>query len=87
MLSDHRIDALLEHQSDLFAAIEQWERHRELVVRPDDDDFADLRLSGFAADALETLRAEADGDGSEAETARDALALLVRFASTAGAGG
>ena len=81
-----RLDALLEHQSDLFAAIEQWERHRELVVRPDDDDFADLRLSGFAADALETLRAEADGDGSEAEAARDALALLVRFASTAGAG-
>ncbi len=80
-----RLEALLEHQRDLFAAIEQWERHTELVVRPDDDDFADLRLSGFAAEALARLRQEAAGVGPEAATARDALALMVRFASTAGA--
>jgi DNA repair exonuclease SbcCD nuclease subunit len=80
-----QLEALLEHQRDLFAAIEQWERHTELVVRPDDDDFADLRLSGFAAEALAKLRAEAVGEGSEANAARDALALLVRFAATAGA--
>jgi DNA repair exonuclease SbcCD nuclease subunit len=80
-----RLEALLEHQRDLFAAIEQWERHTDLIVRPDDDDFADLQLSGFAADALAVLRADAGGTGAEAEAARDALALLVRFAAGAGA--
>ncbi len=80
-----RLEALLEHERDLFAAIERWERHTELVVRPDDDDFGDLRLSGFAAEALARLRADASGTGPEADTARDALALLVRFASAAGA--
>jgi DNA repair exonuclease SbcCD nuclease subunit len=81
-----RLEALLEHQRDLFAAIERWERHTELVVRPDDDDFEDLGLAGFAADAMTALRAEAEGTGSEAEAARDALALLVRFAASARAG-
>ena len=80
-----RLESLLEHQRDLFGAIEQWQRHTELVVRPDDDDFADLPLSGFAADALAALRAEASGGGTDADAARDALALLVRFATTAGA--
>ena len=57
----------------------------EAWARPDDDDFGDLRLSGFAAEALARLRADASGTGPEADTARDALALLVRFASAAGA--
>jgi DNA repair exonuclease SbcCD nuclease subunit len=78
-----RLEALLEHQRDLFGAIEQWQRHTELVVRPDDDDFADLPLSGFAAEALAALRADAAGAGPDAVAARDALALLVRFATTA----
>ncbi len=79
-----RLETLLEHQRDLFAAIEQWERHTELVIRPDDDDFADLQLVGFAAQALSALRSSASGAGAEAEAARDALALLVRFAASAG---
>ncbi len=79
-----RLEALLEHQRDLFAAIEQWERHMELVVRPDDDDFADLSLTGFAAQALASLRAESADTGHESDAARDALALLVRFAMSAG---
>ena len=84
-LSDNaRLESMLEHQGDLFGAIEQWERHKDLVVRPDDDDFADLRLSGFAADALASLRDEAAGSGTDATAARDALALLVRFAAKAG---
>ena len=79
-----RLEALLEHDEDQFAAIEQWERHTDLVVRPDDDDFADLQLAGFAAEALAALRASASGAGAEADAARDALALLVRFAASAG---
>jgi len=79
-----RLDSLLERERDLFAAIEQWDRHTELVVRPDDDDFADLALTGFAAEALGSLREQAAGSGPDAVAARDALALLVRFASPAG---
>ncbi len=79
-----RLEALLEREGDLFGAIEQWERHTDLVVRPDDDDFADLELGGFAAQALASLRASAAGTGDEADAARDALALLVRLAAPAG---
>lgn len=81
-----RLDGLLESERDLFAAIEQWDRHTELVVRPDDDDFADLALTGFAAEALGSLREQAAGSGPDAVAARDALALLVRFAAPAGGG-
>jgi DNA repair exonuclease SbcCD nuclease subunit len=82
--ADARLQALLEKHRDLFAAIEQWERHMDLVVRPDDDDFADLQLTGFAQTTVDELRARADGDSPESETARDALALLVRFGRVTG---
>jgi len=81
-----RLQALLEHHRDLFAAIEQWERHMDLVVRPDDDDFADVELTGFAAQALDSLRVGASGAGPDADAARDALALLVRFVDAGRAG-
>lgn len=80
-----RLDALLEEQAHVFAAIEQWERHTELVVRPDDDDFADLAVGGFAHASLERLRAAAAGGGPDGEAATDALALLVRFLHGGGA--
>ena len=79
------LESILEHERDLFAAIEQWERHTDLAVRPDDDDFADLRLTGFAAAAVADLRARAAGAGGDADAARDALAVLVRLAAAAGA--
>jgi DNA repair exonuclease SbcCD nuclease subunit len=78
--ADARLHDLLEHHRDLFAAIEEWERHMDLVVRPDDDDFADLALTGFAQTAVDELRARAAAGGDHAQVARDALALLVRFA-------
>jgi hypothetical protein len=79
-----RLDALLARERDRFAAIEEWERHTDLVVVPDDADFADLDLAGYAADALEDLRARAGTDAAEAQAARDALGLLVRLAGAAG---
>ena len=85
--ADARLQALLEKHRDLFAAIEQWERHMDLVVRPDDDDFADLQLTGFAQTTVDELRARADGDPPESDTARDALALLVRFGGVKGGAG
>ncbi|MGI8756278.1 MAG: metallophosphoesterase family protein [Acidimicrobiales bacterium] len=74
-----RLDEVLAHHALMLASLDTWDLHTELVVVPDDDDFGDLDLSGFARDALEDLRSHAiagpDGDGA----ARDALALLVRL--------
>lgn len=79
-----RLDALLEHYADLFAALETWERHTDLVVKPDEDDLRDLGLSGFAAAALEEIRTLAEADGAAGQTAQDALDLLYRLARSGG---
>ena len=73
-----RLDELLEHHSDLLAAIETWERYSDLVVIPDDADLDHFGLSGFANDALTELHAIAE-EGDQASAARDALALLYRL--------
>ena len=73
-----RLDDLLEHQADLLAALETWERHSDLVVIPDDADLDHFGLSGFASDALSELQMTAE-QGERAPVARDALALLYRL--------
>ena len=73
-----RLDEVLEHYTDLFAAIERWERHSDLVVVPDDADLDHFGLSGFAGDALTELHTLAE-QGDSALAARDALALLYRL--------
>ena len=55
----------------------------ELVVMPDGADFENLSLAGFAASAVEKLRAQARGEGAERNQAADALALLVRLVGRA----
>ncbi len=75
-----RLEAILEHGRDLFAALERWDRETRLAVRPADGDFDHLALSGFARSSVERLRAQASGEVAEAGVARDALALLVRLA-------
>jgi DNA repair exonuclease SbcCD nuclease subunit len=77
------LDRQLELAGDLLGALELWERRSDLVVLPDDDDFADLRLAGFAADALDELRARGAGSGDDAQVARDALGLLYRLSMSA----
>jgi len=72
-----RLDTLLEQARVVFAGVDEWERHTDLAVVPDDSDFADLDLSGFAAEARDELREAAEGGDPKA---RDALALLVRLA-------
>jgi len=74
-----RLDEILEHYTDLFADLEVGDRHGDLAVRPDDEDLRDLGLAGFAAAALEELRAQAAAAGPEAATAQDALSLLYRL--------
>jgi DNA repair exonuclease SbcCD nuclease subunit len=76
---------LLERHRDLFAAVELAPQG-DLVVRPEDDDFSDLALTGFAAETVDELRATAAGPSQQADAARDALALLVRLAGDAGGG-
>ena len=73
-----RLDSVLEHNADLLAALETWDRHSDLVVIPDDADLDHFGLSGFAHEALFDLREMAES-GEQALAARDALALLYRL--------
>ncbi|GAA2002696.1 exonuclease SbcCD subunit D [Catenulispora subtropica] len=76
-------DDLRRTAEDLFAAVVDSSRSR-LDVRPDDADFSSLGLSGFAARAVEDLRAAAAGaDEEAARRASDALALLVTLSGRA----
>ncbi len=75
-----RLDDLLEHHIDLFAALETWERRSDLVVVPDDDDMSNLVVSGFAREALEDLAELAESPDERSVVARDAMALLHRLA-------
>ena len=74
-----RLDSLLEHNADLLAALETWERQNDLVVVPDAADQDHFDFSGFAQRALLDLHEMAES-GDQAVVARDALALLYRLA-------
>jgi DNA repair exonuclease SbcCD nuclease subunit len=78
-----RLEEVDEHAKDLFAAVVRSGSRSELVVMPDATDFENLSLAGFAASAVEKLRAQAQGQGMEREQATDALALLVRLVGRA----
>lgn len=73
------LDELLDRFTPLFAAVQAWERRTDLVVTPDESDFGDLALSGFAASALEELKETAVNGRTGAEAAQNALGLLYRL--------
>ena len=75
-----RLDDVMARARDVFAGVDEWERHTDLAVRPDDTDFADLDVAGFAREAVDDLREMAEAPGADAATARDALSLLLRLA-------
>lgn len=75
-----RLESIEEHAGDLIAAVVRSHSRSELHVMPDNSDFDELSLSGFAASALDKLRTQALGADAAAEQASDALALLVRLA-------
>jgi DNA repair exonuclease SbcCD nuclease subunit len=77
-----QLETTLGQAADLLGALERWERRSDLVVLPDDHDFGELGLSGFAADGLEDLRQLGAESGDDALAARDALGLLYRLART-----
>ena len=76
-----RLDGILDHNFDLLAALETWERRSDLVVIPDSTDLEYLGLSGFAHEALLDLQEMAES-GDNALIARDALTLLHRLVGT-----
>jgi hypothetical protein len=53
------LDAHLDKYSRLFAWIGLWDRHCDLAVVPDDAEFCDLGIGGFAASAVAELVATA----------------------------
>ncbi len=77
------LDDTLAHHASMFAAIEQWERHTDLVVLAGEHDLSELGLAGFAEAGAEDLALMASGEGPQAVAARDALALLYRLAQGA----
>ena len=73
-----RLDEVLDHHRDLLGALDIRGDRDALAVIPDDADFHDHGLSGFASEALSELRKMAES-GDRVVEARDALALLYRF--------
>jgi DNA repair exonuclease SbcCD nuclease subunit len=73
-----RLDEVLRHARELVAALDV--RDAGLVSIPDDHDFSEIELAGFARAGVDTLRAQAQGSGDAATAARDSLALLMRLA-------
>ena len=79
LANNAKLNELLDRYGQLFAALQKWDRHSELVVIPDDQDYRALGLSGFAQDALNKLVAVAESNDEKAVDAREALALLHRL--------
>ena len=73
------LDASIDRQSLRFAGLRLWERKTDLAVMPSDDEFDDLGIGGFAADAVAELVDAARSDSAGAGAARGALALLLRL--------
>jgi DNA repair exonuclease SbcCD nuclease subunit len=79
------LDAVREEAADLFAGFRDSSSRSDLAIRPADDDFDTLGLTGFAARALDDLRELAAGaDEAVARQASDALGLLVRLSAAGG---
>jgi DNA repair exonuclease SbcCD nuclease subunit len=73
------LDACIDRHSLRFAALSIWERNTDIAVMPADDEFEDLGIGGFAADAVAELVQTARSEGVDAGAARGALALLLRL--------
>jgi len=75
-----QLERVLDEDRELFASIQLWARHTDLVVLPAADGAEALGLSGYARQAWEELDGAARGDGEDAAIARDALSLFFRLA-------
>ncbi len=73
-----RLDEALRHARELLAAVELSDA--ALLTVPDDHDFKEIELAGFARAGVDALRAAAQVGSDAGGAARDALALLLRLA-------
>jgi DNA repair exonuclease SbcCD nuclease subunit len=73
------LDACLDKYARLFASLTLWEKQTDIAVVPADGEFEDLGIGGFAAAAVDELVITARSDGEDADSARAALALLLRL--------
>lgn len=71
------LEAQLETARDVFATIIVEEN--DLVMVPDNEDFTDLRFSGYADGTVDQLREIIETGGPDADRARDALMLMLRL--------
>jgi len=75
------VNSILEDEiasaRDVFAAVIVDDE--ELFVVPDDEDFADMGFSGFAGRTVDRLREDITDEGENAETAKNALMLMLRL--------
>jgi hypothetical protein len=78
-----QLEAVLEHNTQRFAAIERSERASDLHVMPGEGDLEAFAVSGFARGAYDELLIAAQGNTPDAEEARDALGLLFRLSGGA----
>ena len=75
----NEVPTALDAHRDVFAALDTWERHTDLIVVPDAAELSELAVGGYVREAADQLAAAAEGQGPDAETARDALKLLYRY--------
>ena len=88
LAEDAHLESVLDASRDLFAHLDIWRSHSDLAVVPDDHDFSDLHLGGFADQGVAELVAQATGsDDAAAQDAQGALRLLHRLADRAAADG
>jgi DNA repair exonuclease SbcCD nuclease subunit len=73
-----RLDEVLHHARELVAALEVHDD--ALMSIPENHDFSEIELAGFARVGVDALRAQAQSGGEGGAAARDALALLLRLA-------
>ncbi|MBK5250396.1 MAG: exonuclease SbcCD subunit D [Actinomycetales bacterium] len=80
-LQEHaELESVLDRHAETFAALNRWERHTDLALYVDGDELTELGVGGFVQDGVDEIAALAGDDGPDADTARDALALLFRLA-------
>lgn len=73
------LDGLIDRHARRFAGLRLWERNTDIAVMPSDEEFDDLGVGGFAAEAVAELVQTARSDAADAGAARGALALLLRL--------
>lgn len=69
------LDHVLERHEARFAALEYWDRHMNLQVLPDEDDFSELPQDGYLRRAVDELTENREDDAVAAE----ALMLLHKI--------